>query len=128
MAVAGRFAGCACFRCLPGSKRLPPHCTSAMPPTPLTIVSLTRFFLPPSPQDGLDEVLSLLQAGNKHYRPTALSLLADLVANARSHEFFHEWRSASDKQTATHLLINIWKVRRLTFIFVLRLNLSFRSS
>jgi hypothetical protein len=59
-------------------------------------------------QDGLDELLSLIEGGNKHYRPTTLSLLVDLLANKRAHDFFFEWRSSANAQTALHLLTGIW--------------------
>jgi hypothetical protein len=43
--------------------------------------------------DGMDTLLGLLQRGNPALRPVLLSLLADLLADARSHAFFWEWHA-----------------------------------
>jgi len=59
--------------------------------------------------DGMDLLLSFLETGNRGHRATALCVLADLLENPRSHPFFHDWRSSRNKQTAAHLLVNIWK-------------------
>eukprot|EP00775_Hariotina_reticulata_P004678 gene4678-4931_t len=41
--------------------------------------------------DGLDVLLQLLMQGSKQLRPVVLSMLADLLADKRSHRFFLEW-------------------------------------
>lgn len=41
--------------------------------------------------DGMDAVLSLLHRGTVALRPVLLSLLADLMADARAHNFFWQW-------------------------------------
>ncbi len=38
-------------------------------------------------------------------------MLSDLLENQRSHPFFHDWQSDTNKQTAAHLLLSIWMVR-----------------
>jgi len=43
--------------------------------------------------DGMDVLLGLLQRGNPALQPVLLSLLADLLADPRSHSFFWEWHA-----------------------------------
>ncbi|WIA12689.1 hypothetical protein OEZ85_006330 [Tetradesmus obliquus] len=51
--------------------------------------------------DGMDVLLALLQRGNQYLRPVTLSVLADLLADKRSHPFFLEWHApATSSNTA----------------------------
>lgn len=62
---------------------------------------------------GMDCLLRCLAAGNKHHRPAIIGLLADALADTRSHAFVHAWRggggSAGAGVPAARLLLDVWR-------------------
>ncbi|GBF87656.1 hypothetical protein Rsub_00367 [Raphidocelis subcapitata] len=61
-------------------------------------------------RDGVDALALLLERCNKHVRPLLLSVLSDLLADARAAPFFLEWRSPRDPALGLpHLLLAAWR-------------------
>lgn len=60
-------------------------------------------------EGGLDTLLSMLERSAKGYRPVLLSMVADILENPKSHEFFFEWESDADQRNACRLLVGLWR-------------------
>ncbi|CAD7704361.1 unnamed protein product, partial [Ostreobium quekettii] len=67
--------------------------------------NLARF----SMAGGIDSLLDLVELGNTCHKPTLLSLLSDIFERRETHRFFHEWRSSVSGQTASEMLIGMWR-------------------
>ncbi|CAG9463471.1 unnamed protein product [Pedinophyceae sp. YPF-701] len=59
--------------------------------------------------DGMDALLDLLEPIHEYLRPLLLSALTDMLANPRSHQFLHDWRSSKDGESAVHHVIALWR-------------------
>lgn len=67
--------------------------------------NLVRFLM----AGGVDALFDIIETGNTCQRPALLSLLADIFENSVAHKFFHEWRSSVTGETASDMLISIWR-------------------